>query len=76
MKFRKVFRIEANGEKAEIKFIDLRQGDRFTLDDEGAGMEDGKTVHVATCDAYPDERAPQENGEVLLVPGNYAVEVA
>lgn len=72
--FRKVARIEPDGTRTEIRFSELRKGDRFTLDDEGIGAEDGFTVHVAACDAYPCERAVQENGEVLLVPGNYAIQ--
>ncbi len=65
MEFRKVKRMELDGSVVEVKFADLRKGDKFTLDDEGVGQEDGKTIYVAGSDAYPIEPF-----------GNFAVDAA
>lgn len=62
MEFRKVIRL---GEKpTEIKFYELRKGDRFTLEGGKGDCENGTRVHTACSNAYPVEPS-----------GNFAVDV-
>ncbi len=65
-KFRKVERETPEG-WVDIKFSELKPGDRFKLyDDEGVvdALEDGSKVYVATSEVYPCP--PPE--------GNYGIE--